>query len=332
MGKILPIDVGFAQNPAGVGAADSEATVIFGGSGFLGAHAVSMALQRADLDHPVVSASRSPQAGPLFGRHRAGPQFERVDAREPEALLAVLDGWRPARVINCLALARGGACEEDPLLASHLNAQVPGQLARWCRRNGARLVHVSTDLVFGDAPPPDPAGFREQDPPAPISAYGATKAAGEQAVLEACPRAVVARLPLLYGASGGRELGASDSFLGAVERGEVPHLFSDEWRSPLLVEDAAGAILELAWGRVDGLLHLGGPDRVSRIQLGLALLIARGMTPGAAEECVVAARRADANLVPPRPEDTSLDSSRARSVLRTRLRGLREGVARACAP
>jgi len=288
-----------------VGAADSEATVIFGGSGFLGAHAVSMALQRADLDHPVVSASRSPQAGPLFGRHRAGPQFERVDAREPEALLAVLDGWRPARVINCLALARGGACEEDPLLASHLNAQVPGQLARWCRRNGARLVHVSTDLVFGDAPPPDPA---------------------------ACPRAVVARLPLLYGASGGRELGASDSFLGAVERGEVPHLFSDEWRSPLLVEDAAGAILELAWGKVDGLLHLGGPDRVSRIQLGLALLIARGMTPGDAEASVVAARRADANLVPPRPEDTSLDSSRARSVLRTRLRGLREGVARACAP
>ena len=217
MGKILPIDVGFAQNPPGVGAADSEATVIFGGSGFLGAHAVSMALQRADLDHPVVSASRSPQAGPLFGRHRAGPQFERVDAREPEALLAVLDGWRPARVIHCLALARGGACEEDPLLASLLNAQVPGQLARWCRRNGAPLVHVSTDLVFGDAPPPDPAGFREQDPPAPISAYGATKAAGEQAVLEACPRAVVVRLPLLYGASGGRELGASDSFLGAVE-------------------------------------------------------------------------------------------------------------------
>ncbi|MDP6408731.1 MAG: SDR family oxidoreductase [Planctomycetota bacterium] len=332
MGKILPLGAPIAQNPLSVGAADSEATVVLGGSGFLGAHAVSMALRRADIDHPVVSVSRGPGEGPLFGRHRSQPHFERADARDPDALLAALEGWRPARVINCLALARGADCEEDPLLASLLNAQVPGLLARWCGRNGARLVHVSTDLVFGDAPPPAPGGFREQDAPAPISAYGATKAAGERAVLAACPRAIVVRLPLLYGASGGRELGASDSFLGAVERGDVPRLFSDEWRTPLLVEDAASALLELAWGAGSGLLHVGGPDRVSRIQLGLALLIARGLEPGDAEARVSAARRADAALDPPRPEDTSLDSSRARVVLRTRLRGLREGAARACAP
>ncbi|MDP6538512.1 MAG: SDR family oxidoreductase [Planctomycetota bacterium] len=315
-----------------MGAADSEATVILGGSGFLGAHAVSMALRRADIDHPVVSVSREPRSGPLFGRQRSQPQFERSDAREPAELLAALEGWRPARVINCLALARGDDCEEDPLLASLLNAQVPGQLARWCRRNGSRLVHVSTDLVFGDEPPPSSRGFCEDDPPAPISAYGATKAAGEEAVLNAFPQALVVRLPLLYGASGGRELGASDSFLGAVERGDVPCLFSDEWRTPLLVEDAAGALLELAWGTGGGVLHVSGPDRVSRLQLGLALLIASGLAPGDAQVRVRAGRRGDAGLVPPRPEDTSLDSTRARSILRTRLRGVREGAARACAP
>ena len=82
----------------------------------------------------------------------------------------------------------------------------------------------------------------------------------------------MARLPLLYGNSGGRGLGASDSLLEAIERGEKPRLFVDEWRTPLEVSNAAEALVELLEFDHGGVLHLAGPDRVTRHEFGLAVL------------------------------------------------------------
>lgn len=302
---------------------------MFGGSGFLGAHVVAAGLERADLEHPLVSASRAPEKGPLPARTASAPELERVDALEPASVAALLESWQPARVVNCLALARVRECERDAVRASRINAEFPAELARWCRRRGARLVHVSTDMVFGAAPAP-PGGFDEDAPPAPLGAYGATKAAGERAVLGACPGAIVVRLPLLYGDSGGRGLGASDSLLAAIAAGERPGLFADEWRTPLAADDAARALLELARSDEAGILHVAGPERVSRLQLGLAVLVGRGLPPAEIGRLVRARRRAQAGSDPPRPEDTSLDARRALRLLRTRPSGLRDGIARAC--
>ena len=279
-------------------------TLVLGGSGFLGAHVVALASRTG----AVTSACREPARTPDLGAARAIDRRE-VDATRPGGIEALLEELAPARIVNCAALGRIPHCEERPDLARALNADLPGRLARWSARHGARFVHVSTDLVFGREPPPE-GGFREEDRPSPIQEYGRSKAAGEQAVLAADPCALVVRLPLLCGFSGGRGLGASDALLAARDRGETPTLFTDEWRTPLDVRVAASALVELLLRGDSGLLHAAGADRVSRHEIGLLVLGRARVRPG---------RRGEL-----RPEDVSLDSRRARGRLVTPLPGIRE--------
>jgi len=313
-------------------------TLVLGASGFLGAHVVAALVARAAragaLAAPrpgtprVLAAGRDVRLVPRFSDPRDAAQWLERDLAPEGSAAGWLEELAPGRVVLCAALARVAACEQDPALAERLNAGLPAEVARWCAARGARLVHVSTDLVFGAQPPP-PEGFHEDSPPGPLSVYGRSKLAGEQAVLAACPAALVARLPLLYGNSGGRGLGASDSLLSAVDAGTVPPLFVDEHRTPLEVSNAAEALAELCEGSARGLLHVAGPERVSRLELGLAVLEGMGLDRASALAAVRPARRSEVPTPGARPADVSLDARRARELLSTRLLGVAQGVERA---
>jgi len=289
--------------------APPAAVLVLGGSGFLGAH-LARAFAARSKQEPggvlVHAASRSP--GPIA----PGAQFHAFDASLPGALPALLDALAPSLVLNACAHARLAECERAPELAELLNADLPGRLAVECRRRGARLVQVSTDLVFGNGAPQ--RGWREDDRAEPLSVYGRTKLAGEQRVLEAGGDALVVRLPLLYGDSFGRELGASDALHAALARGERPRLYVDELRTPLEVSLAAELVRELARGTQRGLLHVAGPRRLSRHELGLELLAAGGIEPAAARARLDAVPRSCDAFAALRPADAALDTTRAREL------------------
>lgn len=300
--------------------------LILGASGFLGPHLVRAASAagwraRAAVHRP--GAWPTPEAPELF-------PWEAERSGELERLL---ERTRPSAAVLAAALARGAACEAEPERAWRLNAELPAELGRLCAARGIRLVHVSTDLVFGARPPrreatePGSPGFDELDPPAPTSLYGRTKASGEERLLEVFPGALVARLPLLFGDSLGRGLGASDQILAALERGERPALFTDEWRTPLEVGNAARALVELAGTELAGRLHVAGPERLSRHALGLLVLEARGLPPDERTSRVRPARRAELGLAEQRPADVCLDASRARACLATPLLAPRVALA-----
>jgi dTDP-4-dehydrorhamnose reductase len=164
---------------------------------------------------------------------------------------------------------------------------------------GRRLIHLSSDLVFDGAR----GRYREEDEPAPVNEYGRSKAEAERLVAEIRPQATIVRTSLLYGgpAPGTQERLAL----------EGTRFYVDEIRSPVRVGDLAEAVLELLAVDVPGPLHLGGPDDVSRYDFAVAL----GADPDRIEAGRTPAGRA-ANV--------SLDSSRARGLLRTRLRGVYE--------
>lgn len=247
--------------------------LVTGAAGFFGGH-VTAAVRAAG--HTALSTSR--HGGDV-----------RVDLTAPGMIAAVAEALRPDVVLHLAAMARLADCARQPELAMRVNAWLPEQLAE---RYGARMLMVSTDLVFdGRQAPYGPA-----DPVAPLSIYGASKAAGEERVRSHGGR--VARLPLLFGPDPhGR--GASAQLLAAIGCGPV-RLFTNEYRTPLHAADAA-AVLVAEVVHPDGppLLHLPGPQRVSRYQFGQRLAARHGLdaTRLLPVECQDPERPRDVSLV-----------------------------------
>lgn len=290
---------------------------MLGASGFLGTHVAALLGSRA------VAHSRDAS--------RASAASAVAELTQGEELLRLLDAHPTPALINCSALSQPAACEADPSAAEAMNTDLPRALGEWANAAGARLIHVSTDLVFGGTSAPA-GGFAEGDDPSPLSVYGESKARGERALLEAAPEALVVRLPLLYGDGKGTGRGASEDLFATLERGGQARLFEDEWRTPLPVSVAAAALRELCDMDTSGLLHVAGADRVSRLELGRALHSCRFQDQDKMGRELVGCLRAELGLTPPRPEDTSLNSARARALLETELPGLAEGVPAALAP
>ena len=312
-----------------------ECTLILGATGFLGPHLVASAFVRAQQNAtmadpfgpPVVAVGRDVDKAPRYTNPRDGADWMVRDLLEAGVLEDVFADARPSHVVLAAALSRGGECADDPELARASNVELARRVAELCAVAGARLVHVSTDLVFGQSKAPK-GGFSEKDGVGPVSVYGTSKAEGEQAVLAAYPGALVVRLPLLYGDSGGRGLGASDGLLEAVDRDERARLFLDEFRTPLEVGNGADALIELLHGAEVGVLHLAGGQRISRFELGLEVLRAAGFGEELAGEWIDGVPSAQVDTGVLRPEDVSLDARRAQRLLDVTLLDVRAGLAK----
>ena len=233
-----------------------------------------------------------------------GRRLDPVDLADLDALPAHFRAARPDCVLHAAARSAVADCLADPPLARLVNTLATARLAGLCADAGVRLVFLSTDLVFDGTAAP----YAEGDPPCPLSVYGQTKRDGELAALT-CPGAVVARLSLLFGPSLTDVPTFFDHQLRAIEAGRPIALFSDEWRTPLDLPSAARALLVLAASSEAGIFHLGGPERMSRLEMGqrLALFLGRG------EDGILPSLREDAPQPEPRPRDTSLASEKVRS-------------------
>jgi dTDP-4-dehydrorhamnose reductase len=218
---------------------------------------------------------------------------ERFEIRDAEAVRAAFERARPEVVIHT-------AYRQEGPDAWEITVDGAASVAAAARRVGARLIHLSTDVVF-DGRKGTP--YVEEDEPCPVTDYGRAKAESESRVFAAHRDALVVRTSLIVGGPNHEpsrhELAALDSEMTFYE---------DEIRCPIQVGDLAAALLELAELDVTGVLHVAGADALSRADLA-ELVVGR------------AVRRAPAP--PNRPLDCRLDCSRALSLLSTKLRGLR---------
>jgi dTDP-4-dehydrorhamnose reductase len=252
-----------------------------GRTGYLGRHVVAAA-----AGHEVVAVG---SAG--------------ADVRDPAAVDALLERHRPDAVVHTAYV------QSDP----EVTGAGASHVALAAARHGARLVLVSSDVVFGGSDRP----YDEAAEPDPVSAYGAAKVVAERAAIDSGADAVVARTSLILGDGASKH----EQLFHSLARGAGGGLFEDERRCPVHVGDLAAALVELAGNDVRGVLHLGGAEAVSRLELGRLVARRDGLDPAALRGGL----RAD--LPDPGPIDVRLDSSLAATLLTTRLRGAKEFLA-----
>ena len=187
-----------------------------------------------------------------------------------------------------------------PAGAYALNADAAARLAAAARALGARFVHISTDAVYDG----ERAGeHAEDEPPRPANVYAESKLAGERAVLEAHPDALVLRTTMHGWTPAGRR-SFSESILRGLLRGDRLTLFADVRFSPLVVTDHAALIKRLAGQR--GVLNLGAADAVTKEQFGR--IVAREF--GLSDAPIAGVSLASIGLSAARPRNTALDVTR----------------------
>lgn len=180
-----------------------------------------------------------------------------LDITDAVAVRGTLEQERPDAVINCAAWTDVDGAEADPNGAMSLNGAAAGALAAIAAGVGATIVQPSTDYVF-DGEKAEP--YVETDQPNPLSVYGATKLAGESAVVTVNPRHYVVRTSWLFGTNGGNFV-ETMLRLGR-ELGEVV-VVRDQVGCPTYTAHLADAIVQLVEGDDFGLHHIAGGGECS---------------------------------------------------------------------
>ena len=130
-----------------------------------------------------------------------GYSHEQLDICNPAKVQSTLAESQPDIIINCAAFTRVDDCETSKDLAFQINAKGPLFLAQGAKEVGAKLIHISTDYVF-DGKREVPQGYVENDPPNPVSVYGKSKLAGEQAIMSETEQYMIIRTAWLFGING----------------------------------------------------------------------------------------------------------------------------------
>jgi dTDP-4-dehydrorhamnose reductase len=217
---------------------------VTGGAGYLGRHIVKC----ADAARWEIVA----------------PDSRGLDLRNPVSVRSHLRAWRPTSIIHTAYRRTDRASTVDATL----------HVAEVAEEIGARLVHVSSDLVFRGGM----VRFNEHDAPSPVDEYGRNKADAELVVASSCENSVIVRTSLLVG--GHSPSNHETAVRDVIDRRSAMAFFTDEIRCPVLVDDLAAALLELVVRpELTGVLHLAGPDEMSRAELAVRIARRHGWDP-----------------------------------------------------
>lgn len=259
--------------------------------------------------------------GELGADHEVtGVDVPEIDITRSESIRAVFDRVRPEAVVNSAAFTRVDDCETQRDLAFAVNGDGAGNLARACRDGAARLVHLSTDYVFGGA---GDRPWREDDVTAPRGVYAASKRAGEEAVAAELPRGAwtTVRTQWLFGRNGPNFV---EAILRQVKPGARLRVVHDQRGRPTWTRDLARGIRWLLEsGTVHGYVHVANEGEATWFDF--AVEIARRAQVPDVE--VTPISTSEAARPAPRPAYSVLDLSRFATVTGRSLPDWREGLA-----
>ena len=285
-------------------------------------------------ERPILITGGGGQLASALAEAVGDRRFVRVgrpgfDFDQPRETMALVREIAPALIVNAAAYTAVDRAETDADAARRANHEGPAALAEYCAATRIPLIHVSTDYVFDGM---KGAPYVETDATNPTSVYGATKLAGEQAVLEACPRATVLRTSWVYAARGNNFV---LTMLKLAETRDVLRVVADQLGCPTAAADLAGAILAIA-DRIEsggwnddfrGVFHAAGTGFVSWHGLACAAFeraTRHGLRPPRVEAITTSEYPTPAR----RPPDSRLDCGKLERVFGLKLSPWQNSLAR----
>jgi dTDP-4-dehydrorhamnose reductase len=266
--------------------------LITGASGFLGWHLCQLAQKEWEV----------------YGTYSShcleipGIKMLKVDLTNLQQTKDLFTNIQPAAVIHTAAQSQPNYCQLHSQESYKINVAASGDLAGLCADNSIPLAFTSTDLVFNGLNPP----YKETDQVCPVNIYGEQKIQAETLILSRYPSAAICRMPLMFGKETPVTKSFIQPFIQTLKSGKELSLFIDEFRTPVSANTAAQGLL-LAIKKVQGIIHLGGRESISRYEFGKLLVELFQLPSDKLKSC----SQNDIKMAAPRPKDVSLDSSKA---------------------
>jgi dTDP-4-dehydrorhamnose reductase len=266
--------------------------LITGASGFLGWHLCQIAQQEWEVYGTYCS----------HDLEIPGVKLQKINLTDFQGLKQLFHDIRPDAVIHTAALSQPNFCQNHPQESAAINVTASSNIAGLCADDQIACAFTSTDLVFDGLNAP----YKENDPVNPVNIYGEQKVMAEREMLARYPQIAVCRMPLMFGAATPTATSFIQGFVDTLKAGKQLNLFSDEFRTPVSGKTAAEGIL-LALKTTQGIIHLGGKERISRYDFGRLMVEVLKLPSTSLTSC----RQQDVKMSAPRPADVSLDSSQA---------------------
>ena len=285
--------------------------LITGASGFLGFHIASALAKKHNVF--AIAHNNSPVI--------EGVQWIPHDLRHAKGVDWIFEEIHPDVVFHAAAMTSVKDCEAYRKEATKTNIKSTERITELCERGGVHLIYASTDLVFDGTR----GNYSEEDITNPISFYARTKRVAEEVVQGGASNHTIIRFALLYGPPSPH----SRSFLGWMGDGfknnQPVTLFTDQFRTPLYVKDAALLVEKLIDRRDEPpklkLLHAGGPERLSRDEIGEIYCDMFGYD----KNLIKKIKMAEKGEVTNDAADVSLSIEKAKTFLEFDPRSVREG-------
>jgi dTDP-4-dehydrorhamnose reductase len=200
-------------------------------------------------------------------RKFSSAQYIRLDITSSKEVKNVVSGLEPDAIINCAAMTNVDACETEREQAWRINVEAVEHLIEAARRVGARVLHVSSDYVFDGKSGP----YNEDARPEPISYYGKSKLASENALRSSGIDYLIARTMILYGYAAGVKQNFALWLIQALEKGQAVRVVDDQYGNPTLADDLAHVLVSAIELERTGIYNVAGRDIVSRYEFALTL-------------------------------------------------------------
>ncbi len=240
-----------------------------GSSGIVGWNFINSALNGG---HKVIAVSHNAGLPDLKNLTRA--KLDLDDEGKLQRL--VLDSF-PDVIVNCAAMSSPADVDANPDVAERINVAAARRIAHLANHVNARLIHISTDMVFDGTAAP----YKNTDKPMPMNLYGQTKLMAEKEVLKImAPQSVVLRISHVSGNSFTRRRSLHEKLFMAWAKGEKVRLASNDIRMPCSAGRLADVLCEITERpSLSGIYHYCGLDALSRYEIGEKICLHFGLDP-----------------------------------------------------